>query len=167
VTESRRGLYGVPRTHKERAETGLRSDVQWTLAELRSECEPALREQANVEKILCPFNFVEGELDERFDLDIGNPPFSLAEQFLDRARQLADVVVLLERLSFLGSDSRAHRWHGYTPDVYVLPNRPSFTNDGKTDSADYAWFVWGPPGIRASGNLRVLGTTPGQKRRAR
>ena len=29
-------------------------------------------------------------------------------------------------------------------DLYPLASRPSFTPDGKTDSAAYAWLVWGP-----------------------
>lgn len=29
----------------------------------------------------------------------------------------------------------------HTPDIYVLPNRPSFSGKG-TDSIEYAWFVW-------------------------
>ena len=43
------------------------------------------------------------------------------------------------------------------PDVFVLPDRPSFTGEG-SDSADYAWFVW-PSTIRAA-RFQVLKATP-------
>jgi hypothetical protein len=76
-----------------------------------------------------------------------NPPYSLAEKAVRRA--LYEVgpdgeVAFLLRLAFLASAKRAdlHRMH--PSDVYVLSRRPSFTYDGKTDSTDYAWFVWGP-----------------------
>lgn len=41
------------------------------------------------------------------------------------------------------------------PSLFVTPKRPSFTNGG-TDSADYAWFVWG---LGASA-VRILDVPP-------
>jgi hypothetical protein len=49
-----------------------------------------------------------------------------------------------------------------TPDVYVLPNRPSFTG-GSTDSIEYAWFVWRTRAAR-SGTIRVLAETGREER---
>jgi hypothetical protein len=90
-----------------------------------------------------------------------NPPFSLAEEFIRHSRalfQLADLAFLL-RLNFLGSAGRLPLWHDLgSPDVFVLPNRPSFTG-GKTDSCEYAWFVW-PALAREFGRVRVLSETP-------
>ncbi len=84
---------------------------------------------------------------ERFGLIIGNPPYSLAREFVDAALSICEPdgeVAMLLRLNFLGSQKRA-AWHRAKPcDVYILPRRPSFTPDGKTDSCEYAWFVWGP-----------------------
>lgn len=83
-----------------------------------------------------------------------NPPFSLAEEFCDRAiwetrahgagRIHDGTVIALMRLSMLASRRREPFWERYNRcDVHVLAARPSFTGGG-TDAYDYAWFVWGP-----------------------
>lgn len=109
---------------------------------------------------------------DRFDdasLCISNPPYSIAQEFIEASfRQCpnADVVMLL-RLGFLASEKRAKFFARYgVPDLYILPNRPSFTEDGKTDSSDYAWFVW--PKRRASqfgGIVKMLEPTPREERK--
>lgn len=67
-----------------------------------------------------------GHGDRRFDFSIGNPPFSLAAEFIARSLAIADVVCLLLRVNYLGSDKRAafHREHPAHLDI--LPKRPSF-----------------------------------------
>lgn len=96
---------------------------------------------------------------------ITNPPFSLAEQFIRHSRALyprADLVFLL-RLNFAGSAGRLRLWRDIgMPDVYVLPNRPSFTG-GKTDSCEYAWFRW-PSDARSRGEFLVLNETSRRER---
>ena len=91
-----------------------------------------------------------------------NPPFALAEQFIRRSAALfpdADICFLV-RVGFLASEGRAALWRELgAPDVYVLPNRPSFNTDGKTDSSDYAWIVLPGEDRRDVGALRILGTT--------
>lgn len=60
---------------------------------------------------------------------VTNPPFSLAFEFAQKAVREADHVALLLRLNFLGSGTKSGRtpWlRQNPPDVYVLPNRPSF-----------------------------------------
>lgn len=77
-----------------------------------------------------------------------NPPFSLAQEFVDKA--LGDVceygyVALLLRLNFLGSLARAEWWQGMPikPQwIFIESKRPSFSGDGKTDATEYAHFVW-------------------------
>lgn len=95
-------------------------------------------------------------------------PTSLAEEFVRHSRELyphADLVFLL-RIAFLASDGRQALWRDLgTPDVYVLPNRPSFTGKG-TDSADYAWFVWPKDAVRTDGGLWILKSTPVSERQA-
>jgi predicted RNA methylase len=91
-----------------------------------------------------------------FDLVIGNPPYGLAQEFVERALQLAEpdngTVAMLLRLSWVASLKRV-AFHKAAPcDIYVLPRRPSFTGGG-TDSCDYAWFTWAPGG---GGRWRVL-----------
>ena len=80
------------------------------------------------------------------DIAVMNPPYSLAEQFVRRAREgLPGVTTaVLLRLAFLESAKREPLFeeHGM-PDVHVLAKRPSFMR-GETDSCAYAWMVWGP-----------------------
>ena len=82
------------------------------------------------------------------DLVLTNPPFSLAMEFVERAlvmqRRHSGTTAMLLRLAFLESQGRAAFHRANPSDVYVLPKRPSFTGDGKSDSSAYAWFVWGP-----------------------
>jgi hypothetical protein len=93
-----------------------------------------------------------------FGLVLGNPPFNLAEEIIRASMKVSDVVAMLLRVGFLGSDERVDffRGVGANPALRVLPDRPSFTADGKTDSSTYAWFVWGHPLI--AGNF-ILGST--------
>lgn len=80
---------------------------------------------------------------DRYDFIISNPPYSYAIEFVQHALRLAPVVCMLLRLPWLASQRRAE-WHRENPaHVCVLPKRPSFTGDGKTDATEYAWFIWG------------------------
>jgi predicted RNA methylase len=80
---------------------------------------------------------------DRWDLIVSNPPYSFAIEFVQHALSLAPVVAMLLRLPWLASQKRA-QWHRENPaHVCVLPKRPSFTVDGKTDATEYAWFIWG------------------------
>ena len=80
-----------------------------------------------------------------YDLIIGNPPFSLASEFLEQCFQISGentVIAMLLRLSFLESKRRYNFWQkNPVSDLYILSERPSFIN-GKTDSCAYCWFVW-------------------------
>jgi hypothetical protein len=75
---------------------------------------------------------------------IGNPPFSLAFEFTQTCVESpARYVALLLRLNFLASATRKDFVNKHPPShLGILSKRPSFTNDGKTDSSDYAWFIW-------------------------
>lgn len=79
-------------------------------------------------------------------LIITNPPFNLAIEIIKKA--LDDVeeggyVVMLLRLNFFGSDKRRDFWRHFMPlYAFIHHKRISFTEDGKTDSIEYAHFVW-------------------------
>ena len=98
---------------------------------------------------------------------ITNPPLALCEEFIRRSSDVfpnAELVFLV-RLGFLASQKRIALWNDVgTPDVYVLPNRPSFVALGATDSADYCWIVL-PPVHRDAGMFSVLDSTPAGVRR--
>ena len=103
---------------------------------------------------------------EKYDAIVSNPPYSHALEFVQHALTLAPVVCMLLRLPWLASQKRAE-WHRENPShVNVLPKRPSFTGDGKTDATEYAWFVWGT-GREDAGRWDILriGQTDTKKRR--
>jgi len=76
---------------------------------------------------------------------ITNPPFSLALEFCQHAVKMSPNVFMLLRLNFLASVKRRAWFQANEPTaLFVLSKRPCFTDDGKTDSCDYAWFAWTP-----------------------
>ena len=93
---------------------------------------------------------------ERAALSVFNPPFSLALQFVLASMERADQVLMLQRLNWFGTKQRSVWLARHCPDVYVLPDRPSFTSDGGTDSAEYAWFHWPAAEERRTGTIAVL-----------
>lgn len=78
----------------------------------------------------------------KVDLILTNPPFSIAQEFIEKALIDAKTVIMLLRLNFLGAQKRNEFWNNNEPDaLYILSKRPSFTGKG-TDSTEYAWYVW-------------------------
>lgn len=80
------------------------------------------------------------------DLVIGNPPYSLAEQFVCHSLTLVKpngYVIFLLRLSFLCSSKRINGLYQKHPLRAFAPiaPRPSFT-EGGNDNSEYAAFVW-------------------------
>lgn len=138
-----------------RAVNSVRSDVRWTACEILPEMARMICVADPSADVVCD-DFLTADWLVRWDVCAMNPPFSLALQFIERALEVADWVVCLERLNFLGSDKRNEFWLAHMPDVYVLPRRPSFVG-GKTDSTEYALFVWPKGGHnREEGKTRVL-----------
>jgi hypothetical protein len=94
-------------------------------------------------------DFLTWETSWTYDLIIGNPPYGQgnAEAFTRRALTLLEPggkVVFLFNLEFLGAQGRYDRlWKVHPPStVCVLPRRPSFTGNRKTDGREYAIFIW-------------------------
>lgn len=78
----------------------------------------------------------------KVDAIITNPPFFLAQQFIELSLNEANFVAYLLRLNYLGSKKRKEWWQGKEPThLFTLSERPSFTGKG-TDATEYAWFVW-------------------------
>lgn len=146
-----------------RAVNARRTDVKWRAVEIRDEELPALVATGAAVYI---HDFLGDNADPSEDIAvvIGNPPFSLAMEFILRAREVAPSaeICFLLRTNFSGSEARAEFMRTNAPDLLSLPNRPSFVG-GKTDSIEYSWFVW-PAVPRAAGVFRVLGSTPASVR---
>jgi len=141
----------------------MRSDVKWNAIEVREECRrplswvqlsgllegpPVIRDYLSMSVARSSYKVI-----------FTNPPFSSAVAFLTKALEEAEHVVFLLRLNFLASQERWQLFQDAVPDVYVLPNRPSFDGEG-TDATEYAWFHWGVHRYRRSGRISVLNPTP-------
>lgn len=98
-------------------------------------------------------NFLEWSLDDFvFDLTIGNPPFTHAREFCERALSMSRNVVYLVRQGFLASARRLPFWRANRPShIFTMANRPNFDvppefeeayEDADGDSADYCFVCW-------------------------
>lgn len=91
------------------------------------------------------FNYLTEDIPYKYDVIIGNPPYSLALEFVDKSLTLLKPggrVIFLLRTAFLESKKRFKWWQSHPlSGLYTLHNRPSFTGKG-TDASSYSWFVW-------------------------
>lgn len=103
--------------------------------------------------------------DER--MIITNPPYSLAREFIEKSMSISSVSVFLLRMSFLGSIDRSSWLRKLNPDLFILPNRPSFTGEG-SDNSEYAWYIfYSDKDIdRRYGSYRILKETSREELRA-
>lgn len=95
------------------------------------------------------------------DLIITNPPFSLSMEFITKSLSEAYTVIYLQRLNWLGSQSRKEFWNNNTPDkIFVLAKRPQFRKElgleKGTDATEYAWFVWDRLNIVKGKHIQVI-----------
>ena len=127
------------------------TEVNWD--EVSTFCEPCKGGGAIYDKV--PINdankfyfelsegtdYLDPKNTKQVDIILTNPPFSLAEKFIIKARQEAKCVIMLQRVNFLGSQTRKSFWNTNPPThMFVLANRPKFiarcnnnkcTEDGK------------------------------------
>lgn len=94
-------------------------------------------------------DFLSMEFEKRYDLVIGNPPFNLAMEFVEKSLGLlkpGGMLIFLLRTAFMESTRRFPFWQKPEHQIaglYTLHIRPSFTGHG-TDATSYSWFIWEP-----------------------
>lgn len=113
--------------------------------EINPEHEAALHDAGASEVVIG--DYLTTPLDGGFDLIIGNPPFSLAVEFIDRSREhlnLLGIMSMLLQFNFVGGELRVDWWKARPQQAQrTLAPRPSFSGDVKgNDSVDYAWHIW-------------------------
>lgn len=95
-------------------------------------------------------DFLQYRTSKRYDLIIGNPPFSRAEEHIRHALHFPVpedsgrmIVAFILKIDFLASLSRIPFWRDFPPSsIHVLRPRPSFTGDGRTEFAQYMFAIW-------------------------
>lgn len=91
-------------------------------------------------------DYLEIDCKNKYDVIITNPPFNIARNVIEKA--LTDVkdggfVIMLLRLNYFGGKLRKDMWEKQMPKyVFVHNKRMSFTDDGKTDSIEYAHYCF-------------------------
>jgi hypothetical protein len=85
-----------------------------------------------------------------------NPPYCLAEEFIEHGLKIAKIGAWLLRLNFFAGGRNEFQQH-HNPGVFILPNRPSFNGWGG-DACEYGWFVYGDPEV--AGRIQYLDETP-------
>lgn len=99
-----------------------------------------------------PIDFLETMSITKWDGDIlTNPPFKLAERFIERAMELlkdGNKLILFLKIQFLEGQERYNLFKKYPPKyVYCHSSRQQCARDGEFDKYTsttqfYAWYVW-------------------------
>lgn len=116
-----------------------RTDVKWAVNDIMFR---GFDEKYGIKQLNYVYDADGIDFDKSADVVITNPPFNQALDFVKGAMKDGKIVVMLLRLNWLASKARNRFLIDNPPSVYVLPKRPAFIN-GRTDSCEYAWFVWG------------------------
>lgn len=134
----------------------------WTAIEIRTVAVNELRSIDGLD--VRAMSFFEAPAVAGTQVVITNPPYLLAQRFVEHAHALypGAALAFLLRLNFAASEGRVGFFRAHPPTVLVIPNRPSFTGDGRSDATEYAWFLWG---WGDSGRFAVLDSTPVEERR--
>lgn len=105
-------------------------------------------------------DFLEIELDFTPKVIISNPPFNISRQIIEKSLSVVEdkgFVIMLLRLNYFGGKLRRDMWEKHMPKYcFVHSRRMSFTDDGKTDSIEYAHFVWQKGNFPEFTQLKVI-----------
>ncbi len=91
-------------------------------------------------------DFLKWKPNKKYKTIIGNPPYTYALEFIEKCFEISDhdtEIVMLLRTAFLESKKRYDFWQRHpVSKLYVLSQRPSFLQNGKSDATSYSWFIW-------------------------
>lgn len=91
------------------------------------------------------WDYLNTNLDKDYDIIITNPPFHLAQEFIQKALSEVKIwwyVIMLLRLNFIGGKKRQTFWDkNKLYAIYAHNKRMKFTDWGWTDSIEYGHFV--------------------------
>jgi len=102
----------------------------------------------NYDVLLNETDFLSYEFDQKFDLIVGNPPFSVDMEFIDKSLSLLNVggyLGFLLKLSFLESKVRYKKYfssENKPKHVWVSVRRISFTKNKKSNADAYCFVLW-------------------------
>jgi len=149
-----------------RAVKPLFPDITWTACEYNPRFREALEKLVGKSRVRIS-NFLDQSVRTRFDVAMFNPPFSIAQEVVEKALEHADHVIMYERLNWFATNKRHKFLTTFCPDIYVLPNRPKHTGNKKHDSVEYAWYHWTIPEQRkiSYGTIELLDLTPLEERK--
>jgi hypothetical protein len=91
-------------------------------------------------------DYLKTDCKNKYNVIITNPPFNISLNIINKA--LDDVkeggwVIMLLRLNYFGSDKRKPLFEAHMPKYcFVHSKRMSFSDNGGTDSIEYAHFCW-------------------------
>jgi hypothetical protein len=145
----------------------VRPDLRWFGTEINPNHAEALAAVVGTakENVCKDFLSCQSSASNPQVLILSNPPYCLAQEFIEHGLRWATRVAYLLRINFL-ADGRGVRCgfaEKHNPGVFVLPNRPSFDGHG-SDGTEYAWFVFGDPEV--AGRWFSLAQTPEEEIRA-
>jgi len=86
-------------------------------------------------------NFFEYQPDN-WDILITNPPYSLKDEFLERAYELGKPFCMLLPLTALEGVKRGDLFRKYGIEVLVLDKRVNFMKEKKSCWFNTSWFCW-------------------------
>ena len=100
-------------------------------------------------------DFLTWDTNDKYDIIISNPPFSLAEEFCRKGLSLLDIngqMAMFLKIQFLEGVKRKEFFEKYPPKyIYVFRNRMATWNNGQpldpngkrwATTMCHAWFVW-------------------------
>lgn len=107
-----------------------------------------------LENVVCA-DYLEWNTQNRYNLIITNPPFSLAQEFIEKSFELLDsngYIIMFLKIQFLEGAKRKEFFEKHPPKyVYVFRNRMATWNNGNELDSNgkrwattmcHAWFIW-------------------------